>query len=46
MHGWISAIGFGILIPAGVFIARNLKECHPFWFHLHYVTMLLGASRA
>ena len=42
LHAWVSAIGFGILVPAGIFISRELKEYDPFWFHLHYSIVLLG----
>ena len=28
-------VGFGILIPIGVLVARILKPLDPLWFHLH-----------
>lgn len=31
------AVGFGILIPIGVLVARTLKPLDPLWFHLHRV---------
>ena len=36
-HGILMVVGFGILIPLGVLVARTLKPLDPFWFHLHRI---------
>lgn len=48
-HAWLSALGFGVLLPAGILMAQRLKtraEAH--WYHLHVgiqvMGFLLGAS--
>ena len=37
VHGILMVVGFGILIPIGVLVARTLKPLDPLWFHLHRV---------
>lgn len=31
----MAAIGWGVLIPVGIVMARSFKEAAPLWFHLH-----------
>ena len=35
VHGILMVVGFGILIPLGVLVARTMKPLDPLWFHLH-----------
>ena len=35
VHGILMVVGFGILVPIGVLVARTLKPLDPLWFHLH-----------
>ncbi|KAI3429585.1 hypothetical protein D9Q98_005671 [Chlorella vulgaris] len=41
-HSWLAAIGWGVLIPAGIVMARSFKEADPLWFHLHRGMQVLG----
>ena len=34
-HGWLMAVGWGLLIPVGILVARHGKDWDPLWFHLH-----------
>jgi hypothetical protein len=35
-HAWLGALGWGVLIPVGIVLARSFKEADPLWFHLHW----------
>lgn len=37
VHGILMVVGFGILVPIGVLVARTLKPLDPLWFHLHRI---------
>lgn len=41
-HLWLLLLGWGVFIPAGIAIARVMKERDPLWFHLHRVIQCLG----
>ncbi|KAI3429584.1 hypothetical protein D9Q98_005670 [Chlorella vulgaris] len=42
-HSWLAAIGWGVLIPAGIVMARSFKDAAPpLWFHLHRGLQTLG----
>ena len=46
-HAWLMTIGWGILIPLGVVIARCFKqELGPRWFVLHRALQCLGLACA
>ena len=35
-HAWLMTIGWGVLIPSGIVIARSFKDAAPpAWFHIH-----------
>lgn len=36
------AIAYGVLLPLGIGIARNMKAWAPVWFYTHVVVQLLG----
>jgi Eukaryotic cytochrome b561 len=46
-HGLLVALGWGILMPIGIMIARYFKKYDPFWFYAHIsiqgVGFVLGA---
>lgn len=42
-HAWLAAIGWGVLVPAGIVMARSFKDARPpLWFHLHRALQTLG----
>ncbi|PRW60222.1 Ferric-chelate reductase 1 [Chlorella sorokiniana] len=41
-HGWLAAIGWGVLVPAGIVMARSFKDLDRTWFHLHRILQTLG----
>lgn len=41
-HGILNMIGWGILIPIGVIVARYLKHLDSLWFYLHTGIQSLG----
>ncbi|KAL4443841.1 hypothetical protein ABPG75_011578 [Micractinium tetrahymenae] len=42
-HGWLAAIGWGVLVPSGIVMARSFKDARPpLWFHLHRAIQALG----
>lgn len=47
-HAWIATIGWGVLVPAGIVMARSFKDAGsqnlkpPLWFHVHRAVMSLG----
>ena len=47
-HAWIVTIGWGVLVPAGIVMARSFKDAGsqalkpPLWFHVHRAVMSLG----
>ncbi|XP_052186221.1 cytochrome b561 and DOMON domain-containing protein At3g07570-like isoform X2 [Diospyros lotus] len=41
-HGILSMVGWGILIPIGVIIARYLRNWDPWWFTSHVLVQSLG----
>ena len=43
-HAWLCAIGWGVLIPVGIVMARSFKELDPMWFHLHRGIQVRGRS--
>lgn len=45
-HGWLMAVGWGLLIPLGILVARHGKDWDPLWFHLHRGVQILGLSCA
>ncbi|KAL4443838.1 hypothetical protein ABPG75_011575 [Micractinium tetrahymenae] len=45
-HGWLMAIGWGVLIPLGIVTARHGKRWDPLWFHVHRAVQILGLSCA
>ena len=43
VHGWLMAVGWGLLIPLGTFWPRFAKKWNPpAWFHLHRAFVVLG----
>ena len=34
-HAWLMTISWGVMIPAGIVVARCFKELDPLWFKLH-----------
>lgn len=48
-HGWLMAVAWGVLIPAGIVIARHgrwLLSGSARWFHLHRAIQVLGLACA
>eukprot|EP00898_Chlorokybus_atmophyticus_P008699 jgi/Chlat1/8830/Chrsp91S09256 len=45
-HGIINFIAFGVLLPLGVLVARNLRYKDPVWFHMHYSIQITGVILA
>eukprot|EP00899_Mesostigma_viride_P010025 jgi/Mesvir1/19023/Mv12790-RA.1 len=43
-HGVLMAIGWGILLPLGILVARFGKRWDPAWFHVHRVLQVLGLT--
>nr|XP_043637460.1 cytochrome b561 and DOMON domain-containing protein At3g07570 [Erigeron canadensis] len=41
-HGILNMLGWGILIPIGVLVARYLKHLDPLWFYAHSGIQSLG----
>lgn len=41
-HLWLLIIGWGVLFPVGIVIARCFKELDPLWFKLHRAIQSLG----
>lgn len=41
-HGILNILGWGILLPVGVVIARYLQQWDPAWFYLHVFTQISG----
>lgn len=42
-HAFLSAIGFGILMPIGILVARHMKVwADPLWYYTHAVAQILG----
>jgi len=42
-HAWLAAIGWGVLVPVGIVMARSFKDTKPpLWFHLHRALQTLG----
>lgn len=41
-HGILNILGWGILLPVGVMIARYLRQWDPTWFYLHIFTQISG----
>eukprot|EP00117_Sycon_ciliatum_P029084 scpid63705/ scgid0791/ Putative ferric-chelate reductase 1 homolog len=44
LHGFFMIISWGILLIAGVFIARYFRDKDPLWFKLHRGLQIAGAS--
>jgi hypothetical protein len=45
-HGWLMAVGWGLLIPLGILTARHGKEFKPpLWFHLHRCDVIVAWQR-
>ncbi len=36
-HGWLAAVGWGVLVPGGIVMARSFKDLDRTWFHLHRI---------
>jgi hypothetical protein len=45
-HLWLLIIGWGVLVPVGIVIARCFKELDPLWFKLHRCDALTPAGLA
>lgn len=44
-HGWLMAVGFGLLIPLGIVVARHGKGVRPpLWFHAHRAIQVTGMA--
>lgn len=43
-HGWLAAIGWGVMVPLGIVLARSFKEWDPKWFHAHRILMVSSGS--
>lgn len=44
-HGWLMAIGFGLLTPLGIVVARHGKAIRPpLWFHAHRAIQATGTA--
>lgn len=41
-HGILGIIGWGIIIPLGVALARYLREYEPLWYYLHSSVQFVG----
>ncbi|KAG2602540.1 cytochrome b561 and DOMON domain-containing protein At3g07570-like [Panicum virgatum] len=41
-HGVLAVVGWGVLVPAGVALARFFKRLDPFWFYAHVAAQGLG----
>lgn len=41
-HAWLATIGWGVLVPSGIVMARSFKDRAPLWFHLHRAIQSLG----
>jgi len=41
-HGILMTVGWGILIPLGIIVARTMKDQAPNWFYFHVVANTLG----
>ncbi|KVH94161.1 Carbohydrate-binding domain family 9-like protein [Cynara cardunculus var. scolymus] len=41
-HGILNMIGWGILLPVGVMVARYFKHLDPLWFYVHTSVQSLG----
>ena len=41
-HAILMTVGWGVLLPMGVILARYAKAHHPLWFHLHRICNTLG----
>jgi cytochrome b561 len=39
----LAVIGWGVLVPTGVALARFLKRFDPFWFYAHVAVQVLGS---
>ena len=35
IHGWLMAVGWGVLIPCGIATARSFKDVKGRWFLVH-----------
>lgn len=46
VHGWVSAVGVGLLMPLTMILARRFKEYNPAWFHLHRIIGVLSFAGA
>ncbi|RLN05022.1 hypothetical protein C2845_PM13G16020 [Panicum miliaceum] len=42
-HGVLAVVGWGVLVPAGVALARFFKRLDPFWFYAHVAAQGLGS---
>ncbi|KAL8261941.1 hypothetical protein R6Q59_025990 [Mikania micrantha] len=41
-HGILNMIGWGMLLPIGIMVARHMKHLDPLWFYLHFGIQSLG----
>lgn len=41
-HGLLNMVGWGILMPIGVMVARYLRQYDPIWFYSHATIQSLG----
>jgi hypothetical protein len=44
LHGLCMALSWGILLPAGVLMARHLRHKDPLWFKLHRAVQMTGVT--
>jgi uncharacterized membrane protein len=42
VHGALNILGWGILLPLGVMVARYARSFDPAWFYTHIVFQILG----
>lgn len=44
MHAALLTVGWGILIPTGILLARSFKRHDPLWFYGHIAVQTLGLA--
>lgn len=44
VHGVLMLLGWGVLLPAGVLVARYLQWSGPLWFRLHLALQMTGLA--
>lgn len=41
-HGILNMLGWGILLPIGVLVARHMRQWDPIWFYSHSIIQSFG----